>query len=62
MNVASRAFDRPENSDANNSAASAALMTDVTDRILADVQALAPEITRRAAEIEAARRVPLDLV
>ncbi len=37
-------------------------MTNVANRILADVQALAPEITARAAEIEAARRIPLDLV
>jgi indole-3-acetate monooxygenase len=62
MNVASLAFDRVGNPSANNSAASAALMTDVTERILADIQALAPEINSRAAEIEAARRVPLDLV
>lgn len=37
-------------------------MTNVTNRLLADIQALAPEITARAAEIEAARRIPLDLV
>jgi alkylation response protein AidB-like acyl-CoA dehydrogenase len=34
---------------------------DITDRMLADILALAPEINR-AAEIEAARRIPLDLV
>jgi alkylation response protein AidB-like acyl-CoA dehydrogenase len=31
-------------------------------RLLADIRELAPEITARAAEIEAGRRVPLDLV
>jgi alkylation response protein AidB-like acyl-CoA dehydrogenase len=62
MNPASVAFDRLKNPDANDSAANAGLMTNVTNRILADIQALAPEITARAAEIEAARRIPLDLV
>jgi alkylation response protein AidB-like acyl-CoA dehydrogenase len=32
------------------------------ERLLADVRALAPEITARAAEIEAGRRIPPDLV
>lgn len=32
------------------------------ERLLADVQALAPEITARIPEIEAARRLPLDLL
>jgi alkylation response protein AidB-like acyl-CoA dehydrogenase len=31
-------------------------------RLLADIQELAPDITARAAEIEAGRRIPLDLV
>src|SRR4029077_20344258 len=31
-------------------------------RLLADIRALAPSIAARAAEIEAARRIPLDLV
>ena len=61
MNPTSAAFDRPRNPDTNNSAANAALMANLTNRILADIQALAPEITARAAEIEAARRIPLDL-
>jgi alkylation response protein AidB-like acyl-CoA dehydrogenase len=62
MNPVSAAFDRARHPDANESAANAEFMTNVTNRILADVQALAPEITRRATEIEAGRRVPLDLV
>src|ERR1700754_508677 len=47
---------------ARKSPADAKLMTNVTDRILADVRALAPEITRRVAEIEAGPQVPFDLV
>jgi alkylation response protein AidB-like acyl-CoA dehydrogenase len=31
-------------------------------RLLADIGELAPDITTRAAEIEAGRRIPLDLV
>jgi hypothetical protein len=62
MNPASVAFDRLKNPDVNNSAANAALTTNATNRLLADIQALAPEITARAGEIEAARRIPLDLV
>jgi alkylation response protein AidB-like acyl-CoA dehydrogenase len=54
-------FDRPQ-SDTKESAANTALMTKMTNSILADIQALAPEITTRAAQIEAERRVPLDLV
>jgi alkylation response protein AidB-like acyl-CoA dehydrogenase len=38
------------------------LRKNVTKRLLADVQSRAPEIAARAAEIEAARRIPLDLV
>jgi indole-3-acetate monooxygenase len=37
-------------------------MNEAAKRLLADVQALAPAITARAAEIEAGRRVPIDLV
>jgi indole-3-acetate monooxygenase len=48
--------------DTTKSVADARFVTNVTKRILADVVALAPEITRRAAEIEAARCVPPDLV
>jgi alkylation response protein AidB-like acyl-CoA dehydrogenase len=62
MNPTSPAIDRPQHSDTRNTAANATLMTDVTNRVLADVQALAPEITARAAELETGRRVPLDLV
>jgi indole-3-acetate monooxygenase len=37
-------------------------MEDVANRILRDIRKLAPSITARAAEIEAARRIPIDLV
>jgi indole-3-acetate monooxygenase len=33
-----------------------------TERLLAEIEELAPEIAGRAAEIEAARRIPLDLI
>src|SRR5260221_11319844 len=33
-----------------------------SQRLLADIRELAPDITARAAEIEAGRRIPLDLV
>ena len=62
MNPTSVAFDRPIHPDARNYAANAALVTNVTNRLLSDIRALAPEITARAAEIEAGRRIPLDLV
>jgi indole-3-acetate monooxygenase len=62
MNPTSVAFDRPRHPDARNSAANAALVSNVTNRLLSDIRALAPEITARAAEIEAGRRIPLDLV
>jgi alkylation response protein AidB-like acyl-CoA dehydrogenase len=39
-----------------------ALMTNTAKRLLAEIQALAPGISSRAAEIEAGRRVPPDLV
>jgi hypothetical protein len=42
-------------------AANASVMTKVTNRILADIQALLPEITARAVEIKAERPVLLDL-
>jgi alkylation response protein AidB-like acyl-CoA dehydrogenase len=58
MDYSSAALDFAKDTDAANSAS----MTNVTNRILADAEALAPEIKARAAEIEAARRVPLDLV
>ena len=32
------------------------------ERLLADIRELAPDITARAAELEAGRRIPLDLV
>jgi alkylation response protein AidB-like acyl-CoA dehydrogenase len=38
------------------------MMTAVFDRMLADIRELAPAIAARAAEIEAGRRVPIDLV
>jgi alkylation response protein AidB-like acyl-CoA dehydrogenase len=37
-------------------------MTEVAKRLLADIRQLAPNITSRIAEIEADRRIPLDLV
>jgi hypothetical protein len=38
------------------------VMTEAPKRLLADIRELAPNITARAAEIEAGRRVPRDLV
>src|SRR5258707_11364975 len=40
----------------------AAVMTNPAKHLLAEIQELAPAINSRAAEIEAARRVPPDLV
>src|SRR5258708_21540319 len=37
-------------------------MTQTAQRLLADIRKLAPRVTSRAAEIEAGRRIPLDLV
>jgi alkylation response protein AidB-like acyl-CoA dehydrogenase len=37
-------------------------MTQTAQRLLADIRNLAPHITSRAAEIEAGRRIPFDLV
>jgi hypothetical protein len=37
------------------------LMNNSAERLLADIQKLAPDITARAAEMEAGRRFPLDL-
>jgi alkylation response protein AidB-like acyl-CoA dehydrogenase len=37
-------------------------MTEVLERMLADIRKLAPEVRARGLEIEAARRMPLDLV
>ena len=37
-------------------------MTNTAERLLADIREVAPDITLRAAEIESARRIPLDLV
>src|SRR5882672_11895845 len=39
-----------------------AISTNTAIRLLDDIRELAPEITSRAAEIETARRIPLDLV
>src|SRR4030088_3681711 len=38
------------------------MMTQTAQRLLADIRELAPLVTSRAAEIEAGRRIPLDLV
>ncbi len=62
MNSTSVALDRAHHTDIKNSAANTGLTTNVANRILADIHALAPEITARAAEIENGRRVPIDLV
>jgi alkylation response protein AidB-like acyl-CoA dehydrogenase len=56
MNPSQVAFDHPRRPDARNSAANS------VGRLLSDIRALEPEITARAAEIEAGRRIPLDLV
>ena len=37
-------------------------MTSTAKRLLADIKELAPAITARSTEIEAGRRIPLDLV
>src|ERR1700704_7175077 len=37
-------------------------MSQTAQRLLADIRELAPHVTSRAAEIEDARRIPLDLV
>ncbi|HTF71957.1 MAG TPA: hypothetical protein VK638_55750 [Edaphobacter sp.] len=37
-------------------------MTNTAKRLLSDIRELAPNITSRAEEIEAGRRIPLDLV
>jgi alkylation response protein AidB-like acyl-CoA dehydrogenase len=37
-------------------------MSQTTQRLLADIRELAPHVTSRAAEIEAGRRIPPDLV
>src|SRR5271167_446859 len=37
-------------------------MTETSKRLLADIQELAPGVAARAAEIEAGRRIPPDLV
>ena len=55
-------MDRGQRTGTTNSAANATPNANVANRILADVQALAPEITRRVAEIESGRRVPPDLL
>jgi alkylation response protein AidB-like acyl-CoA dehydrogenase len=62
MSPTSLDVDPSGNSGANHSVACAAQVTNVTNRILADIQSLAPEITRRAMEIDAGRRIPLDLM
>src|SRR3981189_1936773 len=37
-------------------------MTWTAQRLLADIRELAPHVTSRAAEVEAGRRIPIDLV
>jgi alkylation response protein AidB-like acyl-CoA dehydrogenase len=62
MNPTNIVFGRRGNRAVQNSTANAVPMTNAIDCILAEVQALAPEITQRVSEMEAARRIPLDLV
>ncbi len=51
-----------DRSIAKYSRSDANLRKNVTNRLLADIRGLAPDIATRAAEIEAGRRIPLDLV
>jgi alkylation response protein AidB-like acyl-CoA dehydrogenase len=51
-----------DHNDARNSLGNGAPMTKSIDRMLADVRVLAPELTARVREIEAMRRIPVDLV
>jgi indole-3-acetate monooxygenase len=60
--MTSAAIDRLQYTHTKTPAANATPMTDVHNRILADIQTLAPEIAKRSVEIEAGRRVPLDLM
>src|SRR5258708_7713506 len=48
--------------DFNDFLSNAETAENAAERLLADIQEMAPGITARAAEIEAARRIPLDLV
>jgi hypothetical protein len=45
-----------------NPALDTAFMANTAKRLLADIRELAPDIKARAAEIEAGRRIPLELV
>ena len=58
-NIAVSPMDR---SIAKYSRSEANLRKNVTNRLLADIRGLAPDIATRPAEIEAGRRIPLDLV
>jgi hypothetical protein len=51
-----------DNPIAKNVCSDTTLTVDTAQRLLADIHVLAPDITARAAEIEAGRRMPLDLV
>jgi alkylation response protein AidB-like acyl-CoA dehydrogenase len=62
MNPTNIVFGRRGNHGVQNSAANPLPMKNAVDHILAEVQALAPEITQRVVEMETARRIPLDLV
>lgn len=55
-------FSRVDHRIAKNAGSDMALMAHTAKRLLADIRELAPDITARAAEIEAERRIPLDLV
>jgi alkylation response protein AidB-like acyl-CoA dehydrogenase len=58
----STAVGRVDHSIARNTFSDTTGMTNTAQRLLADIRELAPEITLRAQEIEAARRIPPDLV
>jgi alkylation response protein AidB-like acyl-CoA dehydrogenase len=55
-------FDAVDHPIAKNKFSASTVMTNTAKRLLADIRELAPDITSRAGEIEAARRLPLDLV
>src|ERR1700730_8678658 len=61
LSLASNANDTTGPGDVSNDG-SVFAAGETSSRLLADIRRTAPEITARAAEIEAARRIPLDLV
>jgi alkylation response protein AidB-like acyl-CoA dehydrogenase len=55
-------YGRIDYTSVKNTLAETVYVTSTANRLLADIRQLAPDITARAAEIEAGRRIPLDLV